>query len=134
MTGGGDGKRCKEVVQELFRQTMDLNPSTCPFQDEQCSFAQVKRGAVRGNFLVRGRYELSDFRNFLPSSVLQGTGALYYDAKNLHILSNNSFSLRPFDAAGFRQGTLIVSTFYFLYFSRSSDRFCYLRSTDLILQ
>ncbi|GAU92045.1 hypothetical protein RvY_04191-1 [Ramazzottius varieornatus] len=83
VVGGGDGKKCREMVQELFRQTLDLEPSSCPFQDKLCSFAQVKRGAVRGKFL--------------------GTGALYYDAKNLNILSNNSFSLNPFDAAGFRQ-------------------------------
>nr|ALT32074.1 putative ectonucleoside triphosphate diphosphohydrolase 2 [Hypsibius dujardini] len=95
ITGGADGDRCHDHVQELFRHTMDLNPSACPFQDGDCSFARIKKGTVRAKFL--------------------GTGALYYDTKNLRILSNDSFSLSPFDAAGFRAGVMRYTVFHSIY-------------------
>jgi len=46
-------------VLELFRQTMDLSPSFCPFQDGDCSFAKLKKGTVRGKFLVTDHSEHS---------------------------------------------------------------------------
>ena len=50
--GGADGDLCYDNVHKLFTQTMDLSPSLCPFQDRDCSFAQTKKGTVRGKFLV----------------------------------------------------------------------------------
>ncbi|XP_055354190.1 ectonucleoside triphosphate diphosphohydrolase 2-like [Paramacrobiotus metropolitanus] len=80
--GSGDAEGCRQLVSELFQKNMDLSPSVCPFADGECTFRGIEKGKVEGKFV--------------------GSGALYYDTKNLRVVSNESFSIDPFDFAGFR--------------------------------